>query len=325
MVTIKDVAKRAGVAASTVSYVINNKKSVKKETRERIINAIEELNYSPNLVARSLKTKITHTIGVIVPDLSNMFFTDIIRGIEDTMSKEGYVIILCSTYENIEKEKRDLSILLKKDIDGLIYVSAGKNRIYISDHKIPIVLVDRKIGESYLSVMVNNKKGGFLATDHLLDKNNAEVFILTGPLTINTYFERMNGYIEALKKHGYEYNEHLVINCDSSYAGGIKAIEELLKNKISFRSIFAANDLIALGAMKAIIKNGLRIPNDVSIVGFDDISTSAIVNPSLTTIRQPKYLMGVKAAELILDQLNNRSIDNRHILLEPEIIVRETT
>ena len=173
--------------------------------------------------------------------------------------------------------------------------------------------------------MVNNKKGGFLATEHLLNKKNSEVFFFTGPLTINTYFERMSGYIEALKNHGYEYNENLIINCDVNYNGGIEAVEKLLKDKIQFNSIFAANDLIALGAMKAILKSGLKIPDDVSIIGYDDISTSSIVNPSLTTIRQPTYTMGVKAAGLILNQLNNRPIENKHILLDPELIVRETT
>lgn len=325
MVTIKDVAKRAGVSVSTVSYVINNKKKVKPQTKEKIFKVIDELKYSPNLTARSLKTKKTNSIGVIVPDLSNMFFTEIIKGIEDVASKENYVIILCSTYENVEKEEKDLKTLLNKNIDGLIFIGTGKTYIPQINKKVPIVLVDRKLGESNLSVMVNNKIGGFLATDHLLNKRDSEVFLFTGPLTINTYFERMNGYLEALRKHGYDYNEKLIINCDVSYAGGMEASKKLISNITTIKSIFAANDLIALGIIKAVLQSGLKIPDNVMIVGFDDIPTSSIVNPSLTTIRQPTYLMGTKAAELILNQLSNKPIENKHIILEPELIIRDTT
>ena len=317
--------KKAGVSVSTVSYVVNNKKKVKLQTKEKIFKAINELNYSPNLTARSLKTKRTNSIGVIVPDLSNMFFTEIIKGIEDTASKENYVIILCSTYENIEKEEKDLKTLLRKDIDGLIFISTGKVHIPQINKKVPIVLVDRKLDSSYLSVMVNNKMGGFLATDHLLNKRDSEVFLFTGPLTINTYFERMNGYLEALRKHEYDYNEKLIINCDVSYNGGMEAYKKLISNITTIKSIFAANDLIALGIIKAVLQSGLKIPDNVMIVGFDDIPTSFIMNPSLTTIRQPTYLMGVKAAELILNQLNNKPIENKQIILEPELIVRDTT
>jgi len=323
MVTIKDVANKAGVSISTVSYVINHKKKVKPQTEEKIFNAIKELNYSPNLTARSLKTKRTNSIGVIVPDISNMFFTEIIKGIEDTASKENYVIILCSTYENAEKEEKELKTLIDKDVDGLIFISTGKTQISDIHKKVPIVLVDRKLGSSYLSVMLNNKKGGFLATDYLLSKRNAEVFLFTGPLTINTYFERMSGYLEALEKHGYSYNERSIINCEVSYSGGIKAFENFAyKNEI--KSIFAANDLIALGLIKSILQSGLKIPDDIMIVGFDDIPTSSIINPSLTTIRQPTYFMGLKAAELIFNKLNDNPIEEKHIILEPELIVRDS-
>ncbi len=325
MSTIKDVAKKAGVSISTVSYIINNKKKVRPQTKELVLKAIKELNYSPNLVARSLKTKKTHSLGVIVPDLSNMFFTEIIKGIEDIASKDGYVIILCSTYEDVKKEEKDLNTLLNKDIDGLIFIGTGKTSIRNISKSTPVVLVDRKLGSSFLSVMVDNKKGGTLATDHLLSRRDSEVFLFTGPLTINTYFERMNGYIEALKKHGYEYNEKLIINCDINYDGGISAFESLIKSNSNVRSIFAANDLIALGVERAVLKNGLKIPDDIMIVGYDDIPTSSIVNPSLTTIKQPTYQMGVTAAKLLFGQLNNKSLDSKHIILEPELIIRETT
>jgi DNA-binding LacI/PurR family transcriptional regulator len=326
MTTIKDVAKRAKVATSTVSYIINNKKKVKKETKERVLKAIEELNYSPNLVARSLKTKKSNSIGVIVPDLSNEFFIDIIKGIEDTMSVEGYTIILCSTYEDPIKETTYLKVLLKKNIDGLIFIGIGRSQsIEQKARDIPIVIVDRKLGKNLPSVTVNNEKGGFLATDFLLNKRNSDVILLTGPLSINTYFERKVGYMQAYKIHNHEPNEQLIINCEVNHEGGFHAMETLLNEGVSFQSVFASNDLIALGAMKAIFKMGLKIPDDILIIGYDGIKASLFINPELTTIEQPRYLMGTKSAEILLKEMKNQNILNKHIVLEPKLIVRGTT
>jgi len=326
MTTIKDVAKRAHVAVSTVSYAIKKKKKLKKETVEKILKAVQELNYHPNLTARSLKTKKTNTIGVIVPELSNIFFTEIIKGIEDVTSSNDFTIILCCTYEDSEKETRSLNTLIKKDIDGLIFVGTGKNQSSLIEKiNFPIVIVDRKFGKNFISIMVDNKKGGYLATKHLLEKNRSEIYLFTGPLSVNTYFDRMDGYVNALKEYGLDYDESLIIECSIDYDGGYDAVEKLISKNKTMHAIFATNDLIAIGAVKKLLKSGYRIPQDVSIVGYDDIATASIINPELTTIRQPKYVMGKKSAELILDMINGKDVENIHIVLEPELVKREST
>lgn len=326
MTTIREVAKKANVAISTVSYVLNNTNRVKQETRDRIMSIIKELDYQPNQVARSLKTKKTCTIGIVVPDISHSFFIDIIGAIDATADKYNYNIILCNTNEDQKKEYRYLNNLVSKGIDGLIFIATCKNPSILNEIKnIPIVIVDRKFGQNLFSVTVDNEKGGYYATSHLIAKKKSEIFLITGPLSINSHFDRMTGYIKALKENGLQYNEMMVRQCDVNIESGFKMVESLLEQKVKFDSIFITDDLIALGAVKALIKGGIRIPEEVSIVGYDDIPTAAIFTPSLTTVEQPKYMIGEKAAKLLFEQINNRPIKCKNIVLEPRLIVRETT
>jgi LacI family transcriptional regulator len=327
MATIKDIAKRANVAISTVSYVLNNSKNVKPETKERIMKIIEELNYHPRMVARGLKTSKTSTIGIIVPDISHMFFTEIIRGIVDFFNKHNFSVILCNTDEDQEKETKYIHTLFGKDIDGLIFLGTGKDQQTLLKNKknIPVVIVDRKIGDEFNSVMVNNHKGGYLATDYLLRKHPSEVLFLSGPLTVSTYLDRLSGYRDAVIANGYEFNRDLVHQCEVSPEGGYQCLEMLLEKSSPIRSIFAANDLIALGAMRALIKRGIQIPEQVSIIGYDNIYAASLVIPALTTIDQPKYKMGEQASELLLKQIKQEMNGEVEIVLDPELIIRETT
>lgn len=325
MATIKDVAKLAGVSTSTVSYVLNNNKSLKAETKQRVMDAVKQLGYRPNLIARSLKTRKTSTIGIIIPDIANTFFTEIIRGIEDVSEQHNHSVILCNTYENTEKEEKYLNLLLNRDIDGLIFVGTGKNPRILSDIQgIPLVVVDRRIGDSYPSVMVDNEKGGYLAASYLLEKNKKEILFLSGPLSINTYFERLSGYLRAVKEAGFNRNELLIHECEVSYDGGQSTMRKILDQNIDFGSVFASNDLIALGAFNTLMKSGFTIPADVLLVGFDDIPTAHIITPGLTTIRQPTYEIGAKAAQLLYKHLIQESKEIEHIVLEPELVIRET-
>lgn len=326
MPTMKDVAKKARVSTSTVSYVINNVKPVKPETRQRILNAIEELHYKPNLVARSLKTSQTLTIGVIIPDMANTFFTEVFRGIEDVAYKHGYTSVLCNTYEDEYREIQYLDALLNKGIDGLIFIGTEKN-LHILDNTrgIPTVIVDRKLGSDIASVTVDNEHGGYLATDYLIAQGYTEILFFTGPLSINTYFERMTGYMHALKAHGLRYSELFLHECQISYDGGQAALDRLYgRRPLDSAAIFAANDLIALGVLKALIKRGVPVPGTISLVGYDDIAAASIVTPALTTIRQPTYRMGVKAVEVLLRQIAGNAAESEHVVLEPELVVRET-
>ncbi|MGG4142630.1 LacI family DNA-binding transcriptional regulator [Paenibacillus algorifonticola] len=331
MVTIKDIAKKANVAISTVSYVLNGTKNVKPETKERIMNAIKELNYHPSMAARSLKSRKTLTIGIVVPDISNAFFTEIIRGIEDLFNEHAYSVILCNTDEDQAKELRYLNTLFEKDIDGLIFLGTGKNRDVFNNRKdFPVVVVDRKVvdkkaGESFSSVMIDNVHGGFEATNFLLSQNRSEVMLVIGDLSIQNSRDRLEGYKKALALHGVAYDESLVYECKVSHEAGYVFMDKLLEKPFAYRSIFAANDLLALGIMKALFQKGYRIPEDIAIVGYDNIPTSYLVVPALTTINQPKYQMGKKAGELLLKKINAESHLVEHIVLKPELVIREST
>ena len=289
--------------------------------------AIEELNYRPKMTARSLKTKRTHTVGIIVPDISNPFFTDIIYGIESVLQKCDYDIILCNTHENEETEMRYLENLFNKDVDGLVFISTGRNHNILSNiNHTPLVVVDRKVGRDFSSVMVDNVVGGRLATKHLIERFDADdIYLITGPLLISTYFDRMTGYRMALSESNLPYNETHVFECAVSLEGGFEAMERILASGVIPRKVFIANDMIALGAMKAAIKRGIQIPDQIALVGYDDIRTASIVTPELTTIHQPKHTIGRKAAELLLKQIQDPTVANEQISLMPTLIVRETT
>ncbi|MDD5602732.1 MAG: LacI family DNA-binding transcriptional regulator [Eubacteriales bacterium] len=325
VVTLRDVAEMAQVSVSTVSYVLNGKKTVRPETLTKINAAIKELGYYPNQIAIGLKTKRTYTIGVILPDISNSFYADIIKGIEDTVHLSGYSVILCNTENDEAREMKYLNTLLGKDIDGLVFIGTGKTRdISGKFGSKPVVLVDRKFGNEFSSVSVNNILGGYLATKLLL-KDSRDIIFLSGPVSVNTISERKIGYRNALAEACVAFNENNVIECDFTYDGGYNAITGILKEGRKIQAVFASNDEIALGAMRAMIENGIKIPDDVKIAGYDDIRLAAMYNPALTTIRQPKYEMGKKAGELILDMIVNKDGETRQVVLEPVLVERETT
>lgn len=326
MAKLKDVADLTGLSISTISYVLNGKKKVKEETYQRIMEAVEKVGYRPNQLARSLKTRQTLTIGVVVPDISNEFFPQIVKGIDDKAHDFNYNIILCNTNNDVDREEDYINTLLSKDIDGIIFIGTAKSQTILENKtNIPIVLVDRKMGEQYISVVSDNYKGGYLATEHLIERGKKSIALLSGQVFIKTFFDRMKGYMDALKDNSIIYNEDYVVGCDFTTQGGYDGINELIKKNIEFNAVFAANDLIALGAMRALMENGKKIPDDVAIVGYDDIVISSTVMPSLTTIRQPKYEMGQYAADILIKSIANKSLIQEHIVLQPSMIVREST
>jgi len=325
MATIRDIAKKANVAVSTVSYVLNDTKHVRNETRARIMQAIDELSYTPRSAAIALKTKKTLTIGIIIPEISNPFFTEIIKGVEDTTYENGYNIVLCCTQEDEEKEKKYLRDLISKDIDGLIFVSTGKNKNILKNYKqLPIVVVDRKMGDYTSMVIGDNVKGGYIATKYLLEKSNKPVHLLTGTLTVNTYFDRMAGYMDALREKGIEYEQSMVHECGFSIEDARRVMDQLIESGQKIHSIFASADILALGALKSLLKHGIDVGKEVLLVGYDDINISEIVTPSLTTIRQPQFEMGVLAANLIIEQIKDKSKEIEKVIIEPMLVKRET-
>jgi len=326
MSTLKDVARLAGVTPSTVSYVLNNKKKVKEDTKRRIYKAVDELNYSPNMIARSLRTNSTKTIGVIVASLSDLFFSCVVRAIENEAHKYNYSVILCNTDNSAEREIEKINILLSQRIDGMIFAGTGRNMKPFSEGlNVPMVSIDRIVNDCNCSITVDNAMGGRLAAEFLIKNELMPMAIITYTTTINTFFDRVYGCRKALEEHGIGFNENLLIQTElASYNEGYDAAIELLRRNVEFKSVFCCNDLLAVGAMRAFIENKMEISKDVSIIGYDDIDISKMLAPSLTTIRQPKHGMGELAVKTLIKLMNGEVLEQSLFVLEPELVVRES-
>jgi len=326
--TIKDVAKLAGVHPSTVSRVINNDSRISEKTKNKVIYVINKLGYTPNAIARGLKTKRTNTIGMLIPDITNPFFADLARGVEDAASENGFNVILCNSDEKLEKERTYLEILKEKRVDGLILGSVhikDKSIFRLEKIKYPYILVSRDIeGLDKNCIIVNDIAGGTMATEHLIKLGHRRIAHITGPLKVKSAINRLEGYGIALKKNHIEYKEELVEEGDFRIAGGYKAMKKLLKLSELPTAIFAANDLLAVGAMQAIQKRKYHIPKDFCIIGFDDIKLASFVYPTLSTIRQPMMEMGALAVKMLLRIIEEREFNQRKIVLKPKLIVRES-
>jgi len=335
LVTIKDVAKRAGVSVMTVSRVINGSKNVSESTRKKVLKAIEELGYVPNSVARSLVLKKTSTIGLVISDITNPFFTTIARGVEDTAISEHYTVIICSTDENPEKELMYVEVLAKSKVDGVIYASASGKKAPLKSlflKNIPIVLIDRTIeGVNDLDIVRGDSVyGAYLLTKHLIELGHKRIGIVVGSTFISTARDRVEGYKKALNEAKIPIDDSLIkISERSKFSkeDGYRLTKELLEIKDPPTAVFGGNNLMAIGAMLAIKEKGLEIPDDISLVSFDDIESLSEVYPFLTVVKQPAYTMGVLAAELLIRRIENidKIQEKREIMLTPELIIRKST
>lgn len=329
MATIHDVARRAGVSATTVSHVINSTRPVSADLRNRVQLAMAELDFQPNALARSLRRKQSHTIGLIVPDTANPFFAEMARGIEDVAYEAGHTIILCNTDGNPEREGLYLDMLLKRQVDGIVLVSAGET-IEVSrsllQRALPIVVVDRELpGVALDCVFTDQIAGGRLATEHLLEQGHTRIACITGPAGLATSEGREIGYKDALIAAGREVDPRRIARGDFNDHSGYTCAMALIDLPDRPTAIFACNDLMAIGAMAAARTLHLAVPGDVSIVGYDDIDLAAYVNPPLTTIAQPKYELGRVAGQLLLERTANRTLPPRRVLLHSSLVLREST
>ncbi|UCZ52850.1 LacI family transcriptional regulator [Bacillus shivajii] len=330
-ITIKDIAKRANVSITTVSRVINNQDGIGSDTRRKILEIIEEVGYRPNSIARSMVTKQTKTIGLIIPDVRNPFFPELVRGVEDIVNQSNYSVFLYNTDGNESKELESLRLIKEKKVDGIVYMCTyGKaNRKFqdvVSQSDIPVVLLDRGLdNKMFHGVYVNNEKAGYIATKHLIDLHHNKIGCITGPDHIMNSKERLNGYLKALTESEIKVDKNLIVPGDYQMEGGYIAAKELLvQEKVT--AIFALNDLMAFGVYQAATELGVRIPDDLSVVGFDNLKYNKLLNPKLTTIDQLAYQMGEVAAKMLLRQINKgRDIVQHSIYLEPELIVRNST
>lgn len=329
MPTIKDVAQHAGVSITTVSHVLNNTRFVSPDLRARVAEAIATLGYQPNTLARSLRSKETHTLGMIVPDISNPFFAEIARSIEDAAFGFGYNIILCNSDEDPEKEQAYIELLLEKQVDGIVFVASGsqsKHLRLILDREIPTVVVDRSLDESRLDcVLVDNRGGGFQATQHLLASGRRRIGCISGPSSLTPSWERVEGYREALASAGLHADDTLIRRGDFHADRGFGAMIELLDLPEPPTAVFVCNDLMAIGAIRAITERGLRVPEDIAVVGFDNIALARYTQPPLTTVAQPYVEMGRLAAELLVKRVNGITEPPRQFLLETTLVIRQTS
>jgi len=329
--TIYDVARRARVSTATVSRALNGTSAVASQTRERIDRAVRALGYRPNVVARSLVTKVTHTIALLLPDITNPFFPDLVKGVQTLADERGYTVLLCSVAGDASREEEYLEMLSAKQVDGALLVGlvCGHQTIArFARHGIPIVSLDRNIDYPRAPIVqVNHRKGARVATEYLLELGHRGVAHISGPIGLRVSQERLAGYREALNKAGIGYDPGLVVSGNFTEEAGYTGIEALLEAATAFTAVFAANDLAAIGATAALKDRGHRVPEDVSVVGFDDIRLAAYTSPPLTTIRQPTYEMGRRATELLIDAIHSRGSIRRiqPVVFDGELIVRASS
>lgn len=326
--TIKDVAREAKVSIATVSRVLNNSAVVTDETKQRVLEAIKKTGYKPNALARSLKIQKTHTIGLIVPDISSTFYPEVVRGIEDIAAMYNYNIFLCNTDQKEEKEIKYIEILGEKQVDGIIFMGDTVRDSVLeifNNFGTPIVLSGTQDREQkYPSVIIDNKRAAYDAVKYLISLGHKKIAMISGPMhdPIRGAL-RIEGYSQALKESGIKNDPDLVVEGDFKTRNAYLAMLKLLEHKID--AVFAASDDMAAAAINAIFDSGLKVPDDIHVVGFDNTYISTMFRPTITTIQQPAYDIGAVSMRLLTKLLSKEPIDEMHVILPHQLIVREST
>lgn len=330
-VTIKDVAREAGVSTATISYVLNQKENLSPETVEKVNNAIKKLNYIPNLSARSLINNKSRLIGVIIPQtepgkqlmFNNPFYSEFLSGVEYTSRIHGYQIII----SGMDIDRNYLEISIERNLDGIIVLGAYEDSFYsnLKKSSIPIVLVDSYFEDHYFhSIQINDRYGGYIATRHLLDNGHRNICLVTGKIKKDGVSEkRYLGYVDALKEYGIQPDNNLILEGVVDYDYGY-AVAEKIAAKKNITAVFATADILAMGAVKRLKMLNCKIPEDISIIGFDDIYITKFVDPGLTTVKQNIYLKGETAVKVVIDSLNEKSKGKKEIILPVEVVERES-
>lgn len=326
--TIKDIAKQAHVSYATVSRALNNKYGVNQETRNRIIKIAGDLNYSPNAIARGLVSSRSLTIGLILPDITNPYFPEIAAGIEARLQEHGYSVLLCNTNWSKEREHSYIKLLSERRVDGIIIAPVGTTIEENLQDLLPTVFVSSAPKNSNRSsVVIDNIRGGYLATKHLIELGYESIgFIgVKNPDIVNN--DRIEGYRRAFQRYGLEIDERNIKFGDFKQNTGYRVIREMIMTGDYPEAIFAENDVLAIGILHGIKDSGLRVPEDIALIGFDDISFSSYQEFQLSTIKQPKEEMGIQAADIILSEIETEatSVSPRKVILEPELVVRRSS
>lgn len=330
--TIIDVAKKAGVSKSTVSRVINNKKNVNKKTREKVAKIIEELNYFPNSSARSLVTKKTNNIGLIVPEITDSFFLEYIKGIEAVGTEENYNIIFLSSHWNLNQEKKFIKFFTEEKVDGLVIISGevlSENYInFLNKEKLPLVIVDRKLENSSVpTINVNNYDAFYKMTEYFFNNGHKRIAFVRGNDNLIAAKERLRGYKKFMNEKGYlnlDLNK-FIYKGDFSIESGYTATKDIITTMNNFTAVLYSNDKMAVGGLQYLKDKGIKVPDKISIAGCDNINELKFIKPGLTTLNQPRYKMGYKAMRLLIDIIeNNRKEYFEKIVFEMDLIKRDS-
>ncbi|EGR1307002.1 substrate-binding domain-containing protein [Vibrio cholerae] len=329
MATMKDIARLAGVSTSTVSHVINKSRFVSDEIAERVNNAAQQLNYAPSALARSLKMNRTKTIGMLVTTSTNPFFGEVVKGVERSCYHQGYNLILCNTEGDNQRMKASINTLLQKRVDGLLLMCSTLEgeRLDVFDRypDIPIVVMDwGPILFASDKIQDNSLQGGYMAAKHLIECGHKEIGCITGPLIRHQAQMRYEGYKRALAEAGIAINPDWIVESDFECEGGYQAFEKLYQRGKLPSALFVSNDMMAMGVIQAASQRGLRVPDDLSLIGYDDVHIAKFMTPALTTIHQPKYRLGKAAIDTLLYRLENPDTTAQVVQLEPTLVVRNS-
>lgn len=328
MATINDVAKAAGVSTATVSRVIHNDKSVKPATHEAVLKVINELNYRPNVLARQLRTQKTKTVIVIIPDIRNTFFSDILFGIEAHARKHSYQILIADMHGQPDIEDYYYKAIQEHTIDGIISLSVNvaKSLIEKISDQYPVVVACQYL-ENYNipNVTIDNNLASATMTRHLMELGHEKIVFISGPVETTLYRDRMNGFLSETASAGIPLDLEYVRYGDASIQSGYDQMKQFLDSRKPFSAVFAAGDMMAIGALRALQESGLNVPKDCSVAGFDDIEISKFVDPPLTTVHQPCYQIGETAFKKLLKLMNKQKLEAFHNILDFSIVVRDSS
>ncbi|WP_047152679.1 LacI family DNA-binding transcriptional regulator [Aneurinibacillus tyrosinisolvens] len=325
--TIYDVAREAGVSIATVSKVINKAGRISDKTRQRVYKIMDDLNYQPSVVASALTGKRTNTLGLLIPDLANPFFAEIARSIEDRAQELGYSVVMCSTDNNTNKERKYITLLRQKSIDGFIMASGVQEEKILKElieEKVPIALVSQEIPSLGIdSVTVDDFLGGYEVTQHLLKLGHKQIAVLAQDERSSR--ERVRGYRQALTDSELTVDESLILVADSITKNNDVRAGQLFDREERPTAIFACNDVLAISALQAARERGITIPNELSLVGFDNTIMARIVDPPLTSVAQPIHDMGRRVVDILVSKVEDGNAMKQRIVLMPELIIRGST
>lgn len=332
--TLSDIAKMLDISVSTVSRALHDHPAINVTTKERVLKLAKELNYQPNLLALNLLSRKTNTIGVIVPEITSYFFSSVINGIQDLLSETGYHLIISQTEESFKKEEHILQAMMKVRVDGFLIsptseTNDAQHLNMLISSGIPVVLFDRDcVGFNGDKVLVDDYDGAFQAVEYLIKTGCRRIAHITGPSDLSISQHRLKGYLDALAKYQIARDDQLIIKVDGfTPEHGVEAAKKIIEKPDYPDAIFAINDGVAIGAMYVIKEAGIKIPGQISVVGFDDEPHSSYFIPPLTSVWQPVYDMGMLSARILLNKLNNSKLqgDNRFELLKPELMIRASS